>query len=82
LYDAIRRLRPNYFVTRAPSTIYHWPEAAFVVIVNRQAIGGLDELRGMGITRFAYIRRLPAAEVLMLTGMLAPDGGVELVYER
>lgn len=80
LYDAIRRLRPNYFLTRGPSTIYNQPEAAFVVIVNRHAIGGLQELHDIATDQFVCVRRLTAAEVLMITGVLAPDGGIELVY--
>jgi hypothetical protein len=80
LYEAIRRVRPNYFETRAPLAIYIQPEAAFAVIVNRQVIGGLAELREMGLGDLACVRRLPAAAVLLVTGQLAPDGGIELVY--
>jgi len=79
LYDAIRRLRPDYFQTRAPWAIYQEPAAAFVVIVNRQVIGGINELRHMGIDKFVCVRRLSPAEVLLISGMLAPDGGIELV---
>jgi hypothetical protein len=80
LYEAIRRLRPAYFDSRGPSSIYNDPGDPIVVISNRHVIGGVDELRGMDPAGLACIRRLSAAEVSLLTGTAAWSIGIELVY--
>ena len=51
-----------------------------VVIVNRHVIGGVDELRSMDATHLSCIRRLPAAEVTLITGRFGSSVGIELVY--
>jgi hypothetical protein len=79
LYDAIRRLRPAYLSGRGPQSIYHEPES-LVVIVNRHVVGGVDELRSMEATGLVCVRRLPAAEVSLLTGTLGMAAGIELIY--
>ena len=71
LYDAIERLRPDYF---------NEPEVPIVVIVNRRVVGGPQELRALQATAFGCVRRLSAADVAIMTGTNAPAGGVELVY--
>jgi hypothetical protein len=43
-----------------------------VVIANRHIIGGIDELRSMDVTGLACVRRLPAAEVTLITGAVLP----------
>jgi len=82
LYDAIRRLRPAFFIRRGPTSINNEPAVAMVVIVNRRVVGGLDELRSMGATDLVCVRRLAAAEVYLITGTSPPDGGIELVRGR
>ena len=79
LYDAIRRLRPAYFTVRGPESIYNQPEMGMVVIVNRHVIGAVDELESMGVSGLACVRRLSAADVALITGTTALDGGIELV---
>lgn len=79
LYDAIRKLRPAYFAIRGPVSIYNKSEMGMVVIVNRHVIGGLDELESMRVNGLFCVRRLSAADVALLTGMTALDGGIELV---
>ena len=80
LYDAIRRLRPGYFNTRGPSSIYNDPGDPIVVIANRHVIGGLDELRAMEVSGLVCVRRLSAAEVSLLTGRSGWSDGIELVF--
>ncbi len=80
LYDAMRRLRPAYFATRGLASIYNEPAAATVVIVNRHAIGDVDDLRSMEVTGLACVRRLSAADVSLITGTLAIAVGIELVH--
>jgi hypothetical protein len=80
LYDAIRRLRPDYFTIRGLSSVYLEPVEAIVVIANRHIIGGIDELRSMDVTGLACVRRLPAAEVTLITGTLGTAAGIELVH--
>jgi hypothetical protein len=80
LFEAIRRLRPAYFDSRGPSSIYNDPGDPIVVISYRHVIGGVDELRGMDPAGLACIRRLSAAEVSLLTGTAAWSIGIELVY--
>jgi hypothetical protein len=41
---------------------------------------GLDELRSMDATHLSWIRRLPAAEVSLLTGTFGSSVGIELVH--
>jgi hypothetical protein len=82
LYDAIRQLRPAFFSRRGPTSINNEPTAAMVVIMNRRVIGGLDELRSMGVTDLVCVRRLHAADVYLITGSSPPDGGIELVRGR
>jgi hypothetical protein len=79
LYDAIRRLRPAYFETRGPSSIYNDPGDAIVIIANRHVIGGVDELRRMERFGLVCIRRLSATEVSLLTGAFGWSAGIELV---
>ena len=79
LYDGIERLRPAFFTRRGRTSINNEPAVSIVVIVNRQVIGGLDELRSMGATDLVCVRRLRAAEVYLITGVSPPDGGIELV---
>jgi hypothetical protein len=80
LYDIIRRLRPGYFSIRGPSSILNEPADAIVVIVNRHIIGGVDELRSMQAINLMCVRRLPAAEVSLITGTLGWADGIELVH--
>lgn len=82
LYDAIRRLRPSYFDSRGPSSIYNDPGDPIVVIANRHVIGGVEELRAMDANGLACIRRLPAAEVSLLTGRSGWSDGIELVFSK
>jgi hypothetical protein len=82
LYDAIRQLRPAFFTARGPTSINNEPAEAMVVIVNRRVIGGLDELRSMGVTDLVCVRRLAAADVYLITGTSPPNGGIELVRGR
>jgi hypothetical protein len=79
LYDAIRRLRPGYFESRGPSSIYNASEDPIVVIANGHVIGGVDELHDMDANGLACIRRLSAAEVTLLTGATGRNEGIELV---
>ena len=80
LYDAIRRLRPAYFDSRGPSSIYNDPGDPIVVIANRHVIGGVDELRAMEVNGLVCVRRLSAAEVALLTGRSGWSDGIELVF--
>jgi hypothetical protein len=80
LYEAIRRLRPAYFDSRGPSSIYNDPGDPIVVIANRHVIGGVDELRGMDTAGLVCVRRLSSAEVSLLTGTTAWSDGIELVF--
>jgi hypothetical protein len=80
LYEAIRRLRPAYFDSRGPSSIYNDPGDPMMVIANRHVIGGVDELRGMDTAGLVCVRRLSAAEVSLLTGRTAWSDGIELVF--
>jgi hypothetical protein len=80
LYDAIRRLRPAYFESRGPSSIYNEPAADIVVIVNRHVIGGVDELRSMDMTDLVCVRRISAADVSLITGTMSSAVGIELVH--
>ena len=81
LYDAIRRIRPAYFGSRGPHSIYN-EGGALVVVMNRHVIGDLEELRTMGVAGLACVRRLPAAELALITGITATEGAVELVHGR
>jgi hypothetical protein len=80
VYEAIRRIRPAYFDSRGPSSIYNDPGGPIVVIANRHVIGGVDELREMDTAGLVCVRRLPAAEVSLLTGTAARSDGIELVF--
>jgi hypothetical protein len=80
LYDAIRGVRPGYLAPRRPTRVMNQPETGIVVIVNRHVIGDVDELASMGVTGLVCVRRLSSADVALITGTTALDGGIELVH--
>ena len=73
VYDALLRRRPAFFARLAT-------EAALsaVVVAERRVLGPLAALRGVGAGDVVCVRRLTAAEVYRLTGLMAP-AGVEVV---
>jgi hypothetical protein len=80
LFDAIRLIRPSYFTSRGPQSIFGNSADAIVLIVNHHVIGSLEELHSIGLTGLICVRRLSPPEVALMTGTSVLTGGIELVY--
>ena len=82
LYEAILQLRPGFFQTRGPMSLFNEPAEAIVVIIDDRVVGGTSELRVLLTTATRSVRRLTAGEVFQRTGVAAPAGGVEVILGR
>jgi hypothetical protein len=82
LYDAINQSRPGFFMSRSRTSLINEPDDDFLVIVDRQVLGGVSELRNIATKTTKFVTRLSAADVFQITGKRASSGGVEVVFGR
>jgi hypothetical protein len=74
-YDLVKRLRPNWFTIRGPSSI-NLPTAAVVVYVNEVKRGGADTLRDLPLTGLKEIRHMSGADASQRFGMGHENGAI------
>jgi len=53
-----------------------------LVVLDRQILGGVSELRNIATKITRSVRRLSAADVFQITGRMASSGGIEVVLGR
>ena len=82
LYDAINQLRPGFFPSRGRTSVLNQSDDEILVVLDRQVLGGVSELRNIATKITRSVRRLSAADVFQITGRMASSGGIEVVLGR
>ncbi|HEV8357743.1 MAG TPA: hypothetical protein VGQ17_13405 [Gemmatimonadales bacterium] len=74
-YDLVKRLRPNWFSIRGPSSI-NLPTAGVVVYVNEVKRGGPDTLRDLPLTGLQEIRHMRGTDASQRFGLGHENGAI------
>lgn len=73
-YDAVTRLRPNFFRNRGPSSISAESQYQLKVRVDDTLMGGVEALRDIPVYEVEDIRFLPPSEAVPKYGTEYPGG--------
>src|SRR5437867_11026384 len=79
-FDIVKRLRPNWFNVRGPSSI-NLPTPDVVVYVNGVRRGGPDTLKDLPITGLNEIRHLRGTEATQRFGLGHENGAILVSFK-
>ena len=82
LLDALRVVRPSYFMPRGPVTLLEQGLVPMVVVVNGMVIPDLDVLRSTPVSDVVEVRRLGVAETFNRYSRSVSIGALEVVLRR
>ncbi|MFL5607891.1 MAG: hypothetical protein ACJ8AD_15675 [Gemmatimonadaceae bacterium] len=82
LLDALRAVRPGYFIPRGPSTLLEQRLVPMVVVINGMVLPDLDALRSTPVTDVEQVRRLSVSETFNRYNRSVSVGALEVVLRR
>lgn len=81
LYDAIKKLRPEWLTSRGPTSVKDPTPATVDVYMNGTDLGGVESLRQVETLDVSEVRYWEAGPAAARFGMGHPRGVIELIRE-
>lgn len=81
VYDAVKKLQPDWFTTRGPSSLTNSTPAVPAVFIGGTEVGDIEYLRGINADVVVEIRRYEAAEAGARFGMGHQRGVIEVILK-
>jgi hypothetical protein len=82
LLDALRAVRPSYFIPRGPTTLQEQRLAPMVVVINGMVLPDLEVLRSTAVSDVVQVRRLSVSETYNRYNRSVSVGALEVVLRR
>lgn len=82
LLDALRAVRPGYFVPRGQSTLQEQRLVPMVVVINGMVLPDLEVLRSTAVADVVQVRRLSVSETFNRYSRSVSVGALEVVLRR
>ncbi|MDQ6635054.1 MAG: hypothetical protein M3Z10_09910 [Gemmatimonadota bacterium] len=82
LLDALRVVRPGYFIPRGQSTLLEQRLVPMVVVINGMVLPDLEVLRSTAVSDVMQVRRLSVAETYNRYNRSVSVGALEVVLRR
>ena len=79
VYDAIARLRPQFFNRRGETSFLLRSKTYVNVYIDNMRLGGIESLRGIPVESIVSIRYYNAAEATYRWGMNNSGGAIQLI---
>ena len=81
LYDAIKKLRPEWLTSRGPTSVTDATPSTVDVYMNGSELGGIDYLREVSTLDVSAVRYWDPGQASARFGMGHPSGVIELIRE-
>jgi len=81
LYDAIKKLRPEWLTSRGPTSVTDATPSTVDVYMNGSELGGIDYLREVSTLDVSTVRYWDPGQASARFGMGHPSGVIELIRE-
>lgn len=78
-YDAVRRLRPSFLVSRGPTTLVNRDERAPVVYLDNRRYGDVESLRNLTVDGIFEVRFLSPNQAQIKFGMNHAGGVIHVL---
>jgi hypothetical protein len=82
LLDALRVVRPTYFLSRGQATLLEQRLVPMVVVVDGMVLPDIEELRSTPVSDVVQVRRLGVAETYQRYNRSVSVGALEIVLRR
>jgi hypothetical protein len=82
LLDALRAVRPNYFIGRGQTTLMEQRLVPMVVVVDGMVLPDVESLRSTLVSDVVQVRRLGVAETYHRYNRSVSIGALEVVMRR
>jgi hypothetical protein len=82
LLDALRAVRPGYFIPRGQTTLLEQRLVPMIVVINGMVLPDLEVLRSTAVSDVVQVRRLSVSETFNRYNRSVSVGALEVVLRR